>query len=363
MSCSYVLQIQDIMKILINAPSFKILGGVARHYLGLNDYWSENVRFNAIGNRNIVPGHGIFWVPCDIVKFMARLLTFRPDVIVVNPSLGANALWRDFLFMNIAQAMGFKVIIFLHGFDFDYAKKINKNWAVKNFNKASLIFVLARRFKDIMQGWGVTTPIRLTTTKVDDKLVKGFDIVKERDFTKRNILFLSRLENAKGIYEAVDTYAILKQKYSDITLSFVGDGTESDALKQYVADKGLQDVRFTGRLSGEALVNEYKAANFFLFSSHGEGMPAAVLEAMAFGLPVFTRTVGGLVDFFENDKMGYITDSLDPKDFAAAMVPYLESPELTKQVSLYNAEYAKKHFMASSVARQIENTIKETIGI
>ena len=45
-------------------------------------------------------------------------------------------------------------------------------------------------------------------------------------------------------------------------------------------------------------------------------MPTVVLEAMAFGLPILTRNVGGLVDFFKNDKMGFITDSLEPKDFS-----------------------------------------------
>ena len=352
------------MRILINTPCLPRLGGVANHYLGLRGFWTANVKYNLVGKRlHTKPGNGKYWLPFDVVKFVFRLLTFRPDVVLVNPSLGANALRRDFLFMGIAGALGFRTAILLHGFDLDYAKVINKPWAVKNFNRASLIFVLARRFKDIMEGWGVTTPIRLTTTKVDDKLVEGFDPVRERDFGKRNILFLSRIIREKGIFEAVDTYAILKQKYADLTLSFVGDGPDLDALKQYVADKGLQDVRFTGRLGGVELILEYEKANFFFFSSYGEGMPTAVLEAMAFGLPVFTRTVGGLADFFEDGKMGYITSSLNPEDFAKAMVPYLESPDMTRQVSLYNAQYAKEHFMASSVARQIEDTIKETIGI
>lgn len=43
------------------------------------------------------------------------------------------------------------------------------------------------------------------------------------------------------------------------------------------------------------------------------------------------------------------------------MVSYLEDKDLTKTVSLYNAKYAKEHFMASSVAKQIENTLREYI--
>ena len=308
-------------------------------------------------------GGGKYWLPFDVVKFIFCLLTFRPDVVMVNPSLAQNALKRDFVFINIANKLGFKVAIFIHGFNLDYAKRIDKQWAIKHFNKASLIFVLAQHFKCILESWGVTIPIRITTTKVNDALLRGFDMMKERDYEKRNILFLSRIERAKGVYEAVDTYKILKQRYPDITISFVGDGTELDALKKYVANRHLQGIRFTGRLSGDNLVNEYKTANFFLFTSYGEGMPTVVLEAMAFGLPVFTRKVGGLVDFFEDGKMGYITDSLNPEDFASAMAPYLDNPELTKTVSVYNAQYAKDHFMASKVAKQLEITIKETLSI
>lgn len=352
------------MKILVNVPCLKLLGGVANHYDGLKAFWTENVKYNTIGKRiSTKAGGGKYWLPFDIVKFVFRLLAFRPDVIIVNPSLAPNALKRDFLFVNIARFFKFKVAIFIHGFNLDYANSIDKQWAVKNFNKASVILVLAQRFKDIMVSWGVSTPIRLTTTKVDDSLLQDFDLIKERDFSKHHILFLSRIERAKGVYEATDTYAILKQRYPDLTMSFVGDGTELDAIKKYVADKNLQDVVFTGRLSGTNLANEYKKGGFFIFTSYGEGMPTVVLEAMAFGLPVFTRKVGGLVDFFEDGKMGYITDSLNPEDFASAMAPFLDNPELTKTVSVYNAQYAKDHFMASKVAKQLEITIKETLAL
>ena len=353
------------MKLLINTPSLALLGGVANHYAGLRPFWTERVRYNTVGKRlRAKAGGGKYWLPYDVVKFVLRLLLFRPDAVLLNPSLGASALRRDFVFLRIARALGFKVAVFVHGFDWDYAKRIDKEWVARNFNMASLIFVLARQFEDELKSWGVTVPVRLTTTKVDDFMLKGFDLQAERDFTKRRVLFLARIEKEKGVYEAADTYAILKERYPDLTLTYVGDGSELAALKRYVADRRLGGVTFTGRLSGAALAEEYRKANFFFFfTSYGEGMPAVVLEAMAFGLPVFTRRVGGLADFFEDGKMGYITDSLDPRDFAAAMGPYLESAVLTEKVSLYNARYAKAHFMASRVARQIEDTVRESLAL
>lgn len=348
------------MKILVNTPDINSLGGVANHYLGLKSYWSENVRYHSLGS----PKWRKILLPITILKFIFKIIFFNPDIVILNPSLGDGALKRDFFYQNLAKLLGKRVVIFMHGFNLDYAKTIDKEWAKKNFNKASMIFVLANQFKDIMQSWGVSVPICLTTTKVDDALLKGFNPENDKTFNNKNILFLSRVEKAKGVYEAVDAFALLKPKIKDLTLTFVGDGSELEPLKKYVQDKGLSDIKFTGRLQGEALKNEYKnAILLLLLTTHGEGMPTVVLEAMAFGLPVFTRKVGGLADFFENGKMGYITDSLDPKDFAEAMIPYLEDIEQTKKVSQYNAKYAKEHFMASSVAKQIENTIKETLKL
>lgn len=352
------------MKILINTPSLKLLGGVANHYKGLRAFWTEDVMYNTVGKRNATKsGSGKYWLPWDCLKFIFRLLTFRPNMVLVNPSLGISALKRDFFFLSVAHALGFKVAIFIHGFNWEYAKTIDKAWAVRYFNKATQIFVLANAFKMELKTWGVTSPISLTTTKVDDTLLDGYDVERERDGKVKNILFLARVEKEKGVFITIDSYRILKEKYPYLSLTIAGEGTALSKVKQMVIEEHIPDVIITGRLSGKELINAYKNADLSSSSSYGEGMPTAVLEAMAFGLPVFTRNVGGLVDFFEDGKMGYITDSLDPIDFATAMIPYIEDKNLTRQVALYNAQYAREHFMASSVAKRIETSIKKTLRL
>ena len=84
------------MKLLINTPSLKILGGVANHYIGLRAFWTQNVKYNIVGRRGEKSGSGKYWLPWDIFKFMFRLLTFRPNVVLLNPSLGDNALKARF---------------------------------------------------------------------------------------------------------------------------------------------------------------------------------------------------------------------------------------------------------------------------
>ena len=341
------------MKILINTPNIHELGGVANHYLGLKPYWTENVRYNSLGAK---PWRTCLF-PFFVLRFFFRLLVFRPQVVLLNPSLGQRALTRDFFYLRIAKALGRKVAVFIHGFSWDYAAKADWGWISQNLNRADGIIVLAQAFKDELQRRGVTTPVFLSTTKVSDRLVEGFDAGRRTGRVK-NLLLLSRMERAKGVYETADTFALLKRDYPDLTLTFVGDGSELAPLKAYVHEKGIADVRFTGGLSGAALRHEYEIADFFFFcSSHGEGMPTVVLEAMAFGLPVLTRAVGGVCDFFEDGRMGRITSSTDPAEFARLVKPFIDDAKLTKQVSSYNARYAREHFMASSVAKSIEKIL------
>ncbi len=347
------------MKILINTPRLNHLGGVANHYSGLKDYWTENVKYNTVGKRSQKRGSGLLWLPYDVLKFVFIILLFRPDVVLLNPSLGKSALKRDFIFLNIAKYFRIKVVVLIHGFNWSYASIIDQKWVSRNLNKASKILVLANAFKEELHRWGVTEPIALTTTKVNDRMLDGYNPNIERTGKVSNILFLSRVEKAKGVFIAIDSFNILKKKYNYLKLTIAGVGNDLENAKEYVKKNNIQDVIFKGRLDGKKVAEAYINADLYsFFSSYGEGMPTAVLEAMAFGLPVFTRYVGGLVDFFENGKMGYITDSMDPQDFANSMIPYIEDAKLTRKVSIYNAEYARQHFLASRVAKKIEEQCK-----
>lgn len=86
-------------------------------------------------------------------------------------------------------------------------------------------------------------------------------------------------------------------------------------------------------------------------------MPTSVLEAMAFGLPIISRPVGGLCDFFENGKMGELIVSHNPEEYANAVDKFLNNRTLAKEISRSNHKYTKKHFLASSVAKKIEDTL------
>ncbi len=355
------------MKILINTPFITSPAGVSNHYLGLKHYFSNRVIYNQyftsfylqkitkskLAGRLFFPLAFIF----NYLKFIFLIFLYKRPNILLNPSFGRTALKRDAHFLEIAKFFGCKVSVFFHGWDKDYLQNYltGQKQLYTAYYKVDAFFVLANEFKNYLQELNIKAPILLTTTKVNDKLVEE---IPQKNIEQINtILFLGRVEKAKGIFTTIETYEILQKKYPQLKLQIVGRGDALNEAIEYVKNKNLTKVSFTGALYGNALKKEFLNADLYILPTHGEGMPTSVLEAMAFGLPVITRPVGGLVDFFENSKMGYMIESLNPEDYAEKIELLIKDIKKTNKISEYNAKYAKEHFLASKVAPELERTL------
>lgn len=346
------------MSILIVTPSFKILGGVANHYMGLAPYWNIKVTYCFYGKRKRIPAILCF-VP-DILMFSYLLLTKKFDCVVINPSLRLYQLRRDAIYLLIAKLFRKNVVTFIHGFDEKLATEFSKNKKglfQRIYNKSTFIYVLYSGFKEMLKVAGITVPIKLTTTKVADFYLNEFDI-NRRQGKIENILFLARINKEKGIYITIDAFNILKSSFPNLRLTICGDGPELDKSKEYVKKLNLTNVLFKGHVSGEDVIDVFKSSDLYILpTTHHEGMATSVLEAMAFGLPILSRPVGGINDFFIDGEMGYLLDSLDANDYAVKIIELINNPALTLRMSQTNNEFAKQQFMASKVAVRFESDL------
>jgi glycosyltransferase involved in cell wall biosynthesis len=203
---------------------------------------------------------------------------------------------------------------------------------------------------------------------VDDEL---FDIADDFQVnhavsdkaTNFHILFLSRIEKYKGIYEAIEAYRILKNSYADVSMTIAGSGPEYANAMGYVSGRSIEGIEFCGYIEGMEKQQQFQKADVYLFPTYyGEGMPISVLEAMSYGLPIITRPVGGLRDFFEEGRMGFITDSVDPTVFSELLERLYLDPELRSRIKAFNREYAKQRFAASRVAGRLEQIYKKVLA-
>lgn len=345
------------MKVLVNIPGKWKPGGVLSHYEGIRLYLSKHTYYFYPNGNYKIKLVNIFIFPFEWIRFILTLVLYKPNVVVLNPSLYPGVFLRDSIYLKTSILLGTKCLVFFHGWYDFYKNKITSRRFHDFYGKADSIIVLSSDSKKCIQDWGFINNIYLTTTKVDDHLLTGFDI-SNRKAAINNILFLARIEKYKGVYIAIETFRILKKRFPNLKLSIVGTGSELESVIKMIDQFKLSDIYVKGFLYGKALAQEYIDADIYLFPSFNEGLPATILEAMAFGLPIISSNVGGHRDFF-NASMGKIVRSFNPSDYAAAIEDYIQDNLLLKKTNMFNHAFATKRFLASNVAADFERVISE----
>ena len=100
-----------------------------------------------------------------------------------------------------------------------------------------------------------------------------------------------------------------------------------------IRERGLVDVAaVVGPVQPDEVSRELLAADVFCLPSYREGLPMAILEAMAVGLPVVATAVGGIPDVVRDNESGLLLDAGDVAGLAVALAALARDPELRRRL-------------------------------
>ncbi len=351
-------------RVLIAHPDPKDPGGVAR-FFGILEPFSAVEAHHFINGRRPDEGHNHFSLlrlVADYLRFTGTLIATKYDIVHLNPSLNRKGVLRDAVFILLGKHLfRRKMVVFFHGWELDYAERL-KGWKLSLFcfifRKADATLVLAQDFKETLLRWGFEERrIHVETTAFAKTLTEGFDIenaIAARRKGSFDILFFARLIRSKGIYETLETFALLSREYPRMRLLIAGDGPEFAGVKAFIEKANLRQVILAGYIRADQKKKLLTQSSLLFLPSYTEGFPIAVVEAMAVGLPVVTRTVGGIRDFFVQRGHGFTTETKDPEVFARMIRELFERQDLHAEISRANYQYAREHFAAPEVRRRLE---------
>ena len=171
--------------------------------------------------------------------------------------------------------------------------------------------------------------------------------------SKQIIVTVGRFSRAKGYEDLIQAFKLLHKKDVQPVLLMVGAGTMVDTIKEQIESNRLSHSVI---LAGERndVPQLLASSDVFASSSHREGLPLAVLEAMMAGLPVVATSVGDIPNVVTSDT-GVIVPPHQPAKLAAALEDLLKHPEKRKamgkaaQVRAWN-EYSVDAWMKKHVA-------------
>ncbi len=348
---------------LITVPNLSAQGGVSAFW---NSLFIAFEKFNDIKFKTLeVGGHGKNLLGPLLDQWrLKKALSSEIEIAFINPSLLSKSFFRDGLFAKQLIKKNIPFIVFFHGWDLEFEKKVEKyfiKFFLNSFGKSEKIFTLSPEFQKKIIDWGYKGEVIVETTMVDDSLLKNFflkdkyEILEKRKTIK--ILFLARIEREKGIFEMLKAFHELTHKIKDIELIIAGEGKDFEELKKVTLNE--KNIQLLGHVEGEEKINLFKECNIYVLPSYSEGLPISVLEAMAFGLPVITTNVGGLKYFFQDQKMGYLTEPKNSNNLEKSIQQLLHDKDKRIKIGEFNFNYAQKNLTSTVVAKRVHQKIKE----
>ena len=171
------------------------------------------------------------------------------------------------------------------------------------------------------------------------------------------VLALTRLTPQKGLGHLLQATARLP----DVQVVIAGEGPEREALEAQARALGIHDrVSFPGfRADTAALLAE---ADVVVLPSLKEGLPLAVLEAMAAGRPVVATAIGGTTEAVVHGETGLLVPPGDPPALAHALGTILADPALAARLGAGGRERVARSFSAERMVKAVVRVYDELLA-
>jgi colanic acid/amylovoran biosynthesis glycosyltransferase len=180
------------------------------------------------------------------------------------------------------------------------------------------------------------------------------------------IFACGRLNPVKGHKDLLASIKILRDRGIDARLEIAGEDEQGgsgyhQALDQIVAEKGLTDaVTLLGAVSEKRIRQGLEDAHLFALASLNEGVPVAVMEAMAMSTPIVVTDVGGTSELVESDVDGLLVSPECPEMMADAIERVLNNPDLALQLSQRSRPKVMENFNHRRSAEVLARSLLQT---
>jgi glycosyltransferase involved in cell wall biosynthesis len=215
------------------------------------------------------------------------------------------------------------------------------------WKSASAVVANSNGLRHLAKTFDSRFEISMIPNGVDLELYKAAD----RDWSFPRLLSVGRIVHQKGLDLAMHALGGLKELNWEWRIA--GDGPQIQVLQSLAQELGISDrVVFLGWQSREQMMESYKKSNVFLFPSRHEGMPNALLEAMASGLPVIATCIAGNEELVIDGKTGYLVSSEDIEALRNVLKTILNNSALRQQMGVASRRRVEENYSWEATAGQ-----------
>lgn len=252
--------------------------------------------------------------------------------------------------LPIARDLGIRFFVHAHGYD---ASELLRDpyWRERflEYNSADGIITMSQASRERLIGIGIHPgAIHVIPYGVD---VPPRPCRRTRGSTVR-CLAVGRMVEKKGPILMLDSFRRAAEVFPGLTLDYIGDGVLLPAVRQYIRASGLEDaVHLHGACPNADVLELMETADIFIQHSirardteDEEGLPVAILEAMAHALPVVSTRHAGIPEAVLEGSTGYLVEEGDTAAMSRQILALAQDPELRETMGLNGWERASAHY-------------------
>jgi glycosyltransferase involved in cell wall biosynthesis len=240
--------------------------------------------------------------------FRATLAASKPDVVHINTSFEPRSIIRDAVLSMLSPKE--RLIVHVHGGRFvmeEFQGPFVAKAANKLLRSATRIIVLSEleRKKILERSPGLRVDVLPNAVAT-----RNYPEV-ERNRGPKNVAYLGRMQESKGLSEMVEACRILVGQGFKFRFSSYGTGPDEGEFIRRMTDVLGENYSHGGVVSGEAKMEALRSADVFLMPSRFEGLSLAVLEAMAAGCVPIVSNRGSMPSLVDDGRNGFLVDPGD----------------------------------------------------
>lgn len=228
--------------------------------------------------------------------------------------------------LSLHKLLGLPMVVSFYGYDATtYPRRPGAMHDLNQlFTHVDVVTVLTRDMWGLLEGLGCPSEkLRLLPQGVD---LQRFQVVRRESVADLRLLTIANFIEKKGLAYLLAAVGELRREGVDVQCRIIGDGPLRAELESRVAELGVSDVvELPGFASHDALPDHMRWANVYVQPSvtaangDQEGLPTAIMEAMATGLPAVGSRHAGIPDLIIDGETGFLAEERDVEGLARAI--------------------------------------------
>ena len=358
----------DKHKVVLFSPSLDAISGVSTHVRMLlasdlpRDFELLHFQVGSEGRRETVLQKSMRFAlsPLHLALFLLRS---RARAIHMNVSLDQKSYWRDLVYSIVAKLLGRRVVNQIHGGampqDF-FRGNAFLTWLLRRFLvSCDAVAVLSKAELRAYRAFDARIKVHLVPNAIDPAGLADQARLYNVDGPLR-LVYVGRVLRTKGLFEVIDALAELRRAGRRFKLSIAGGGPDQGELMSALERAGLGNhVQFLGGVFAAEKRRLWLNSDLFVFpTAHKEGLPYALLEAMAAGCVPITTPVAAIPDVMRNGEHGLFV----PVKNAAALASAVAALDDDRQRLIRMAEAARKRVREQYTVARLADDFRRLYG-